>query len=167
MTRFAWRAILAGTRGGWWKTTPGVRSALRARRPVQVVWRVPAAVHLFELGDAESGERVHLFGADAPGRDLFARVPTGQRVSLVDGPYVLPLVALLGGASGHCCGWVDFVLQRLGKAAVALPGLRVLLVVGCVGGASRIPAVTLIAVLGASAAVGWGEEWRGPSAARS
>jgi peptide/nickel transport system permease protein len=129
--------------------------------PYRLLGVFPADVHLFELGDAESGARVYLFGADALGRDLFARVLVGGRVSLVVGPYVLllliPLAALLGGLSGYCGGWIDFVLQRLGEVAVALPGLPVLLVVGAALAARHAsPIVSLAAVLGALVAIGWG-----------
>lgn len=129
--------------------------------PYRLFGIFPADVHLFGLADAGSGTRVYLFGADALGRDLLARVLTGGRVSLIVGPYVLllliPLAALLGGISGYCGGWVDFLLQRFGEIAVALPGLPVLLVMGSLLGARHAPpAASLLAILGALAVVGWG-----------
>ncbi len=129
--------------------------------PYRLFGVFPADVHLFDLADPNREARIYVFGADALGRDLLSRVLVGGRVSLVVGPYVLllliPFAALLGGVSGYCGGWADFLLQRLGEVAVALPGLPVVLVVGAALAVRHVsPAVSLLTILGALAAIGWG-----------
>lgn len=59
----------------------------------------------------------HWFGTDSVGRDLFARVWMGTRVSLILALSVvainLTLGLIVGSLAGYYGGWIDFFLQRM------------------------------------------------------
>ncbi len=84
----------------------------------------PAEVHLLNVD-----EPAHLFvlGTDALGRDVWARVLHGARLSLLIAAaallLVLPLALLIGCVAGFYGGWADFVLMRLAELFLALPAL--------------------------------------------
>ena len=69
----------------------------------------------------------HWFGTDNLGRDVYARVVYGGRVSLVAGliPVLLALTAggILGLAAGYSGGWTEQVVMRVVDALMAFPPL--------------------------------------------
>lgn len=86
--------------------------------------------------DAQSGNLLappsdeSWFGTDERGRDYFARVMTGGRITVA----IAVLALLLGTAAGTLLGmvsayvpWLDLVLQRIIDAMLALPGLFLIL----------------------------------------
>lgn len=83
----------------------------------------------------------HWMGTDELGRDVFLRVITGARSTLlftfITASITAPVGILLGVFAGYCGGWIDIIISRLCDATYALP--RVIL------------ALTVIAVLGPSA----------------
>jgi peptide/nickel transport system permease protein len=69
----------------------------------------------------------HALGTDNLGRDIFSRLISGARISLLVACSVV-LVAggvgfVLGAASGYCGGRVDFVIQKAVEVAWAFPSL--------------------------------------------
>lgn len=90
----------------------------------------------------------HIFGADAMGRDIYARIVYGARISLAVGLGSTLLGSIfgvaLGLASGYVGGWVDLVIQRIVDVLQAVP----LLVLALVMAASLGPALdnTMIAI---------------------
>ncbi len=78
----------------------------------------------------------HPMGTDALGRDLMTRVLYGGRVSLAVGFSVMMITLLIGvpvGAiAGYFGGRIDNVLMRITDAALALPSLLVLILLGAI-----------------------------------
>jgi peptide/nickel transport system permease protein len=78
----------------------------------------------------------HPMGTDALGRDLMTRVLYGGRVSLAVGFSVMAITLLIGvpvGAiAGYFGGRVDNILMRITDAALALPSLLVLILLGAI-----------------------------------
>jgi peptide/nickel transport system permease protein len=86
----------------------------------------PAAMDLVHRLAAPSA--AHWFGTDELGRDLYARVVYGARISLVVSTTVVGAALLLGlalgGLAGYCGGWLDTALNViLMNTFLALPGL--------------------------------------------
>lgn len=80
----------------------------------------------------------HLMGTDELGRDIFARVIYGSRLSIAIG-FVTAGVAFLlgttyGAISGYCGGKVDTLLMRGVDIAYSLPDLLVMILVGVLVG---------------------------------
>lgn len=73
------------------------------------------------------GGKLYLFGTDNLGRDVFARVLHGGRVSLALGLIVVGVSGVIGVVaglvSGYAGGWVDTVIQRLVDVLLAFPYL--------------------------------------------
>lgn len=82
----------------------------------------------------------HLLGTDSFGRDVFARIANGARVSLLAGVMATALAMTVGVSfgllAGFYRGWVDLVIMRITDVMLAFPFL--------------IFAVGLAAILGAS-----------------
>ncbi len=71
--------------------------------------------------------RTFWFGSDALGRDLFARIWYGARISLAIGlitPLIVFVIGLIyGGISGLIGGWVDEIMMRVVEILSAIPFL--------------------------------------------
>jgi len=69
----------------------------------------------------------HVFGTDELGRDVFARVLYGARVTLVLGLAVVAVSSafgtLLGAVSGFLGGWQDEALMRATEVVMAFPSI--------------------------------------------
>lgn len=98
--------------------------------------------------------RVHWFGTNAAGQDLYAQTVLGLRTSLgvgfVAAPLATALGALVGSLAGYVGGWVDRVLLRCIDLFVVLPSLFLLMLV-----APRFGRSSWLAAALAIAAFGW------------
>lgn len=92
-----------------------------------------------------------LLGTDALGRDLWARLLYGGRVSLGASFLAVSLTILVGGLAGMAAalagGWPDRIIVGMANSALAIPGLLLaLLLVAAVG--PGVPAVVMAVGLG-------------------
>ncbi|RGX56939.1 MULTISPECIES: ABC transporter permease [Anaerotruncus] len=94
--------------------------------------------NVVERLQAPGGE--HLFGTDAYGRDLFARIIFGARLSLMISLSTVTLSLVVGCLLGAVCayygGWLDSIVMRLVDVFLAVP--------------MTLMAVTVVAALGTS-----------------
>lgn len=88
----------------------------------EIDWSVIGKIK--ELG-APSWENGHYFGVDELGRDLYARVVQGSRVSLLVGFVAGPLALLCGTITGAIAGYygrrIDIFLLGAAQITVAIP----------------------------------------------
>ncbi|MDQ6736603.1 MAG: ABC transporter permease [Gemmatimonadota bacterium] len=89
----------------------------------------PNAIDLINL--LEPPSRAHWLGTDVQGRDVWARLVYGARVSLAVGLVsqciAVTLGVTLGLLSGYYRGWVDEVVMRLADVTLAFPTLLLLI----------------------------------------
>lgn len=93
----------------------------------------------------------HLFGTDKMGRDIYARVLYGARISLAS-TFVLVLAVFvigtaLGVLAGYFGGWVDAIIMRIADMMIAFPGLVLAIAVAGMLGASMRNAIIAIALV--------------------
>jgi ABC-type dipeptide/oligopeptide/nickel transport system permease subunit len=89
----------------------------------------PLAIDL--VNQLQGPSRQHWLGTDIQGRDVWARLVYGSRISLTAG-IVSQVIALalgltLGLSAGYKGGWVDEVVMRLADVTLAFPTLLLLI----------------------------------------
>ncbi len=93
----------------------------------------------------------HLLGTDELGRDEFARILYGGRLSLLVGLTAMlvgsAIGTVLGSIAGYAGGWLDTLVMRLVDLVLSFPAIFLLLIlINWTGG--RAPVVMMIAYLG-------------------
>jgi len=83
--------------------------------------------------DAQEPSSTHWLGTDKAGRDLYARIVWGARLSLLVGIGAALIAVssglILGTISAYFGGLVDLIIQRFTDALLAFPGLILLLLI--------------------------------------
>jgi ABC-type dipeptide/oligopeptide/nickel transport system permease subunit len=89
----------------------------------------PLAIDL--VNQLQGPSRAHFLGTDIQGRDVWARLVYGSRVSLTAGivsqAIALMLGLTLGLIAGYKGGWVDELVMRLADVTLAFPTLLLLI----------------------------------------
>lgn len=123
-------------------------------------WLAPAgyAKQFRETPGARPSGRFWL-GTDALGRDAFARLLYGSRVSLLLAPAAALLATLLaavaGGVAGYFGGWAGGALLRVADLFVSLPWLFLLLTVRAVLPLNTPPGQSLLLTFLLLGLLGW------------
>lgn len=111
----------------------------------------PSAIDLRHALQAPSAR--HWLGTDAQGRDVWARLVYGARVSLLVGVASQGIALLIGVALGLVAGyrgkWTDDVVMRLADVTLAFPSLLLLIAMA----AAFEPSLTVVCVV--IGVVGW------------
>jgi len=94
----------------------------------------------------------HPFGLDELGRDVFARILVGARISFGVGLVVVGISAvvgtLLGAIAGYFGGWIDDLISRVTDTLMAFPGLLLAIALVAVLGPSLTNALLALTVIG-------------------
>jgi peptide/nickel transport system permease protein len=100
----------------------------------------------------EGPSPAHWLGLDELGRDIFARLLVGARISLLVGTVVVGISAiigtLLGSIAGYYGGTVDDVVSRVSDILMAFPGLLLAIAVVAVLGPSLTNVVLALTLIG-------------------
>ena len=110
----------------------------------------PAAQELALRLEGPSG--AHWFGLDELGRDIFARILSGARISLMVGLVVVGVSSAAGIAMGSVAGYfggrIDEVISRLIDVLLAFPGLLLAIAMVAVLGPSLTNVVLALSLIG-------------------
>lgn len=100
----------------------------------------------------EGPTSVHWFGLDELGRDIFARVLSGARISLLVGLVVVSISATVGIAIGSVAGYfgghIDEAISRLIDILLAFPGLLLAIALVAVLGPNLTNVVLALSLIG-------------------
>ena len=133
------------------------------RRPLgnNMGLEAPGTLHLFGVESPGDKARIHLWGSDDVGADIFGKILFGGRISLTIG--ILGSLAsiligmILGGIAGYFGGFLDEIIMRIEEALSAIPGIFLLLLLSSIFyPLNWPPTYVFIAIILALSLTGWG-----------
>ena len=117
--------------------------------PLLTPWD-PTEINLRAISTPPSWE--HWFGTDKTGRDVFARVLYGGRISILVGLGSALISAVIGVIigcyAGYVGGWVDTIAMRVSEAIMAFPEIVLVLVLVSILGQSLFNLMAIFIVGG-------------------
>lgn len=117
--------------------------------PLLTPWD-PTKINLRAINQSPSWE--HWFGTDKTGRDVFARVLYGGRISILVGLGSALISALIGVIigcyAGYVGGWLDAIVMRISEAIMAFPEIILVLVLVTILGQSLFNIMAIFIVGG-------------------
>lgn len=123
--------------------------------PYHLFGLIPSNIRLFGV---EEG-KVHFFGTDTIGLDLFSRTMHATRVSLAVGLtgvlFAFILGTIMGGIAGYFGGWVDNAVMRLIEFIRSIPTLPLWLALAAIMPRHWSAMQTYIAITLILALLGW------------
>jgi peptide/nickel transport system permease protein len=131
--------------------------------PYKLFGFIPLETHLLGVRGAEQADapRLYFLGADALGRDRWARLLRAARFSLAVGPAGALLASLLGVllgcVAGYRGGWVEALLMRAADTMMALPALVVILAARAAFPLELPPLRAGLLMVSIFALIGWAE----------
>lgn len=118
--------------------------------PLVAVGIDPYLVRFDQIDSPPNGE--HILGTDGIGRDMYARLVYGARISLSIGLVVVGLNTLIavvvGGISGYFGGIVDTILQRFTEAMMLFPTFLLILMAAAMLGPSIFNVMIVLGIFG-------------------
>lgn len=116
----------------------------------------PLKINLRDIAQPPSAE--HWFGTDKTGRDVFARVLYGGRVSILVGlgsGIVSAIIGvIIGTYAGYKGGWIDVVALRISEIFMAFPQIILVLLLVSIAGQSLMNLIVIFVL------TGWGGMYR-------
>lgn len=116
----------------------------------------PRSPNLRAMLDAPSAE--HWFGTDRTGRDIFARVLYGGRISILVGLGSALMSAVIGVIigvySGYVGGWLDWFAMRVSEVFMSFPQIILVLLLVSILGQSLLNLIVIFTL------TGWGGIFR-------
>lgn len=116
----------------------------------------PSKVDLRAMLQPPSAE--HWFGTDRTGRDIFARVLYGGRISILVGLGSALIAAVIGvgiGAyTGYRGGWIDMIALRVSEVFMSFPQIILVLLLVSIAGQSLLNLIVIFVL------TGWGGMYR-------
>lgn len=98
------------------------------------------------------GSRAHLLGTDQLGRDVFARLIYGSRISLIVGISTVAMSSVLGSGLGLLAGYYEgtlgTILMRIADIQLAFPFLLLAIAIAAVLGTGLLNVILILGVAG-------------------
>jgi peptide/nickel transport system permease protein len=116
----------------------------------------PLKINLRAIAQPPSAE--HWFGTDKTGRDVFARVLYGGRISILVGlgsGIVSAIIGvIIGTYAGYKGGWIDVIALRISEIFMAFPQIILVLLLVSIAGQSLMNLIVIFVL------TGWGGMYR-------